>query len=277
MMIHEKYLKTAAGNTPSIGELMRHNHDECGDKRGRLYVKRTEKGYLYHCHNCAPQCSGFVNKKVALTNEELKEKIINPMSGMVSPQNHYEFPPDFEDLLPIEWCRWLAQFDIFPEDAAEYGIGWSPSSGNLIMPVFNNEGEVHAWTERLQSHRQKNGVKYLLRTPDMGSMEDHLYIDDDPWPYLVLVEDYLSTIKVGKAANAFCLNGSFLPRYLIPELRRYDRVFVWLDYDKRDACINMATRLNNLGIKAVPISTKKDPKALSLDRINRLLEKRMNV
>lgn len=279
MTIDAKYLCDDAGELLKLNQLVRHNHEECGDTRKRLYIKKVKKGYLAHCHNCAPLYSGFMPNKDKLTMKEIAQ-LINSSPNVTQIQgNPYIFPSDFCSELPHLWSQWLAQCGITAAEAGHFGIGWSPTTKRLIMPVYDEHDAIVSWTERVSPNDEwlKKGVpKYIQKARIIKDEKDHLHAQFAKTDYVVLVEDYLSTVKVSRLANVICLCGSYMPSYLIPIIRQYERVIVWLDEDKEAEGRLLAQRLNRIGMKAHHISTRRDPKYISEVEMRHLLTKGAN-
>ena len=89
---------------------------------------------------------------------------------------------------------------------------------------------------------------------------------------VVLVEDVVSAIKIGRQFNCIALLTTSMPNEFIQELARSGRaVIIWLDYDKRAKMIRDVLKLQSFGIKARRVLTVKDPKAYSDEEIKELL------
>lgn len=105
---------------------------------------------------------------------------------------------------------------------------------------------------------------------------------DVVYPYdLVVVEDALSAIRVGKFVPAVALLGTtvrdkehtVLSHARVSEGRTNPRVAVWLDGDKagRKGRENVARKLSLVGAEVSRINTDKDPKRYTDREIRRLL------
>jgi hypothetical protein len=90
---------------------------------------------------------------------------------------------------------------------------------------------------------------------------------------LVIVEDILSAIKVGRYCNSLALLGSYVPDDLITKLQKYEKIFIWLDYDKLSSSYKYAKRIKALtGLPVKVIITKEDPKYINDTAIKQHLE-----
>jgi hypothetical protein len=94
---------------------------------------------------------------------------------------------------------------------------------------------------------------------------------------LVLVEDVLSAIVVGRHAAARPLFGSKLTDaqkdQIFNDADLYDTILVWLDKDKYPESIDIQRYLANSGWDARVVSTRSDPKDLDAIEIQRLVER----
>ena len=78
----------------------------------------------------------------------------------------------------------------------------------------------------------------------------------------VITEDIISAIKIHKATSfdAIAVLTNSIGDDIIITLKKYQKVFVWLDYDIRVSAIKQTSRLKSLGINVTSIITKLDPK-----------------
>jgi DNA primase len=92
---------------------------------------------------------------------------------------------------------------------------------------------------------------------------------------LVCVEDVISAIKIAKSNKNVCvipLLGSIIPLELTETiLKRFNKVFIWLDRDKAIEAVKQARNLKQKGIDSDVIITPKDPKEYSTGEINEWL------
>ncbi len=89
----------------------------------------------------------------------------------------------------------------------------------------------------------------------------------------VVTEDIISAIKVHKATgfDAIAILTNSIGDDIIVTLNKYQRVFVWLDWDIRISAIKQTSRLKSLGINVTSIVTKLDPKEYDNDEIKQIL------
>ena len=214
------------------------------------------------------------------------------------------FPTDFTREVPARALPWLLQYGL-PYSYWQKSIGYSPSSQRLVFLV----GEPHAFSigryvgsneevvpkdptvvygirdvERVQkpntrkwyvwgdSHKQcivvKPNGEYLTQ-------EEASSLSDTTVP-IVIVEDLISAHKVANAgATSVPLFGTILHPCHVKQLQQANAdVILWLDQDQQMAVKKKALNLEGLINKPVKIiSTKQDPKFLSINEINREVNK----
>jgi hypothetical protein len=263
-----------------VGTEVRYNHEECNDSRGRLYVRRTPYGYYYFCHNC-----GYKGRSRSdeLTPQETIKAVERLQENQVVAPNEIKLPDDFITDIPDRGLAWLYKYGITDGEIGRFGFGFSRTLNRLILPVFRDQDLIY-WQGRALDPEQK--PKYInIRAGGKGvffqsdfltssicsgmlaggrvGREDHL---------VCIVEDILSAIKVGRVTNAIALLGSYIPDSLSRILDSYDRVFVWLDSDKRKEAIKYSQRIQVLtGKQTKVIYTEKDPKEYTDNEIRQVL------
>jgi DNA primase len=89
---------------------------------------------------------------------------------------------------------------------------------------------------------------------------------------LILVEDVLSAIKVGRHYHTVAVLGSHINDAVIAQAITKKRVMLWLDDDKYKESQAFSSRLRGLGILAVSLTSNKDPKCLADSEIRLMVE-----
>lgn len=83
---------------------------------------------------------------------------------------------------------------------------------------------------------------------------------------LVIVEDSLSSLKVGRVTCSAPLFGSSISNNKLSRLvKPFDEVVVWLDSDKLNSARNISARVQMLGKKSRVVYTELDPKYLNAE------------
>lgn len=246
----------------------RYNHEECGDNRGRLYVKRIKKGWIWHCFNCGRSGLQY-NKDKGRTLDETKE-LIRQQRNIVDSHTDdagIHLPSSYTTEIPTEAKCWLAKYGLTEKDL-RCGYAYK----RLILPLYNKEGELIFWQGRNLGKVTKDNPKYVnVRSK---KTDYAIFKGTSNAKVVVLVEDILSAIKV---SNTQCVDsvpilGSYIPTSILPFIKDYDTIFIWLDYDKRFTSIKAASTLHELSCKVCrTIITEKDPKEYTIEEIKEIL------
>ena len=89
---------------------------------------------------------------------------------------------------------------------------------------------------------------------------------------LVIVEDSLSSIRVGRSCTALPLFGSSISNSkLVKAVKPFEEIIVWLDSDKFPQAQAISSRIRSLGKQARVVYTEKDPKYVDDSEIKRLI------
>lgn len=272
-----------------IGDELRFSHEECGDTKDRLYIKRVRGGWIYHCHNCAPACSGFA-KDTSITSPSQtlvylqalqKDHSINPKKG-----GRIYLPSDFDTKIPTPGLGWLYKYQISDEEIKTYNFGYSKSLNRLVLPVYNQEGDLVFYQGRNLGKVTKQNPKYINMR---GSRDDIFFrrlcgsVDGDdcgissgserPTDCLCIVEDILSAIRVGRQLPTLAILGSYLSTSLLQSFKDYGKIIIWLDFDKASTTLKELRRTAILtGKKIVPLITKLDPKEYNDLKIKEMID-----
>ena len=173
-------------------------------------------------------------------------------------------PDDVTITIPREPLLWLLNYGINEGEVATYKYLWSPSKKWLILPLFsgcNHDGdqEVVAFQARNFS---ESGPKYITD----GPISRHCFVTGllSRRKIVILVEDAVSTIRVGREATTMCLFGSHVGNFELMQAKFLaPKCIIWLDYDKRKVAQETARKLSAFGFPSTTIITGADPKALS--------------
>lgn len=138
---------------------------------------------------------------------------------------------------------------------------------------FDPETSRHVLTlGDFKEGRSVNGAQ--PKTLSIGEKPLYIFGADAYSSGLVLVEDPVSAIKVSRVMPAMALFGSSMSDTLLKfVLGQYnvERVYIWLDPDKREAAIAMAKVFHRKAFEAKAILTRDDPKVYSEHEIKRYL------
>lgn len=260
MKVH-KFLPEEYRHLTDTGVMLQFDHKECGDSRKRLYVTKTSTGWVFHCHNCAPTMSGhYADKQKQLTAPlKTKARILDVQHTKIKNTSTIKLPDDFTMTLTGEGAVWLLKYGITDLERRRHMIGYSPSSGRLILPVFKDK-KVIFWQGRLLETPTKQRPKYL--SVSAKGVDKMLEIQRG-LDRVVIVEDVLSAIKVSRHCSAIALLGSFIPDSMFDKIKKYKSVGIWLDADKYQQSLVYANRMREFGHRVITITTPKDPKEQS--------------
>ena len=176
---------------------------------------------------------------------------------------------------------WLLKAGIGYDLARHYGIGYSPRANRVILPVYQDK-ELIAFIARAVDGEKP---KYIARHKDgfhnavfRSDDSTKLVHPDGPLDVLVIVEDYLSAVRVGRITRSVSLLGTANKAdALLPELGSDTKAVVWLDPDKagRNGRNKIARSLSLFGVEPLLLNTKRDPKFYSNREIRELIYDRL--
>lgn len=239
----------------------RSNCPDCGDKRNRLYTRVVDGNKkVYFCHNC--NAKGIISDGTWTPSVALKElqRIMSKKDPTTFFEKKIRLPYDFTLELPLKASLWLQKYSITLDEIKQFRFGWSPKERRLILPVFQDNQLIY-YQGRTFEKITKDNPKYL-NIRQSGAKNVYFRRNHSDSNTIVVVEDILSAIKVGRYVNSLALLGSYLPPSIIPILRGHNVVF-WLDDDKYESAFKFMTKVATRGIKSTTIRTKLDPKEVS--------------
>lgn len=144
---------------------------------------------------------------------------------------------------------------------------WFQYEPNMDRYIFHYKGEEGTfWEARNPEKKPKsiqNGKKPFFPLINL----------EDETNTLVIVEDLISAICVGRYFSSLPLFGSFIRPEWIGEITKsklFNRVFVWLDEDKTQTAIDISRKISILKPSYV-IRTKEDPKAIFEEEMREIL------
>lgn len=185
-------------------------------------------------------------------------------------------PPDLSSSIPAAPSNWLKKYQITPNEVARHRMSWSPSWERLIWPYFTPEGKLMFWQGRYFGHPEPGRPKYYNSGDPSAIMDIHgVEFMESCGRTLVLVEDKLSAIKVGRMTTVMPLYGSNLPDEQLRALAMmFDVVVLWLDHDMAYKMMGICNRMGNFFKEASMILTRGDPKVYGNAQIRTELVKK---
>ena len=155
--------------------------------------------------------------------------------------------------LPKEPLAWLRRYGITDEEIHKNGICWNETSNCLVFPILDNLRVVATASRNFSGQ----GPKYITK----GNTKQFYKVFTNPTDIYVLVEDFVSAIKVGRHYNCCPLLGAHVPLSLILSLAwRKPRLRIWLDPDKRIEAMKFTQRALQYIPDVATIVADKDPK-----------------
>lgn len=234
-------------------------HDRCPacskigrDRKGDNLAVYADGGeYCFSCGYTKP--SG--NRKY------LQKALEQPTTALNKETDIYPLPEDVTPLFPPKVLKWLNQYELGWPDIVENNLLWSEREQRLIFPFDGG------WQGRSFEDVSKKWFS-------QGKLEQILFFKNIKYEEpIILVEDIISCIKVGKLYPCVCLFGSHCSPTRYSQLSYFSNsVVFWLDYDKRSSAVAQAVRARTLGFEAKTLVTGQDPKEYSLAEIKELVE-----
>ena len=179
-------------------------------------------------------------------------------------------PRDATSIIDGVALRWLSDYDITREEVVSNKLLWSDYRQMLIFPFYSpNSGSLIAW----QGRCFKDGY---ARYQTMGSKEEVFWVQGLTHAHshgIILVEDCVSAIKVGRQAACMPLLGCGLGSERRTKLRAFTgKLTFWLDYDKAKEAYEYAQQQRILGYRCQVIVTQDDPKVYTDPEIKEILQ-----
>ena len=238
-----------SNNSGVTSEFLRHEPcPRCGSN-DNLGVYSDHHVYCFGCgyFSCNPRFSNLTH---------FQEKVKSNLKSL---------PEDTQKQIGVKGWQWLKKYGIMESECSNFL--WSDSKEWLIYTVRDSERELLMWQARTF-----NGVdrKYLT----FGPASDILNIIGTPTNNkIILCEDILSSIKIGRFCESMCLWGSNIPLKTLTRLAtRFKRLGIWLDSDKAKESLKSNRRASQLGFEVQTIITTKDPKEYENPEIRSIIE-----
>ncbi len=160
----------------------------------------------YHCFACN-------TGKYADRAFSIRPRLVN---------NIPEFPEYTSNLseYKLEALEWLTKYNITEYLIHKHSIHSCVDDGSLLF--LNIQGDT------IRGYQRRDAVTRLITT--QGEKIPMLFESNED--VLVLVEDYISAIRVSKFCDTLCLWGIKIAYdELYAKFKQYDKILVWLDND----------------------------------------------
>ena len=227
---------------------------------------------------CFSRCGYFVPGSSKLSREELRQRL-ESVKLQEEKNDTPHLPFDYTLALPEEPLSWLRQYGITDEERFRFKLGWSDYYESLILPAFDIWGNLLVVQRRYFGPENPRIPKYHTKgrpesviwsvCPVRGvsdSDPDDTYNGD-----VVVVEDVISAIKVGRVAEATPLWGSAVSDAKLSQIMgRWGYVIYWLDHDKAATAAKLRQKTSVFAGSST-IVTEKDPKCYDDEHIRSLI------
>ena len=265
------------------GQSVRVNHTspDCSGSSNSMVIRRTNDGFTAKCFRCGRSGKRNIHDLSTLKSRKARSIDQSSVSGYV-PSRHIKQrlgvvckSIEQEDGRIVERLAdfgihgkvWLNKYGITPHEVKTYGICYDLEEDSLIFPTFDADG-LAGFQERClrPGYDGPKYLSYFIRTAVQLCAAPEADMAG-----LVLVEDFVSAIKVGRVMQAMPLrttNMSTMQKRVVLDInvREY---YVWLDNDnsivKRQQ-LALKNELDKLGT-AYLIKTANDPKVYTTNEI----------
>lgn len=225
-------------------------HEPCPKCGSKDNLARYSDGSGY-CFGCG--YTEFTTKYVPQNDDEEAPKVV-------------KLPEDCTEQIDDKGLAWLNRYDIHASERHRYRMLWSPSKQQLIFPLFDKSQALVAYQAR--NFHPESKVKYKSQ----GKIHDVMYFCGKKATPIILVEDLLSAIKIGRLGVAMPLWGSEASTPLLMRLKDHcNGIIVWLDSDKWKNSHDIVKRAQSIGLPAMSVFTNLDPKEYNDDQIKYFL------
>lgn len=238
----------------AVGKRARVSHD-CGPG-SCMIVSNNLDSFKAWCFRCCE--AGYVAKVPTLADQvEIRKTRAaeQELSSAVLP-----LPTNYDiDSWPIQAKVWLYKGGLSKPRIEALGIYYHEPTKRVVIPIVEGE-ELTYWQARAVMPDQQ--PKYINPSIDRAKVLPSF----GSGPVIVLTEDYLSAVQVGRVTEAWSLLGVDLKAPILAKLLDDGRpVACWLDPDKAGIEGNqrISKELRSLGVEVSIIESSKDPKLLS--------------
>ena len=250
----------------------RFEHD-CPTGPGRdrpLVVTRIATGWKWFCHRCGEKGIKWakgLSPKEWLKFNQAREVFENMTVSKVT------LPHGMTKHIPAVGLAWLYKYGIEDADIDYYGIGYSTTLNRVVLPVYGEDGTLLYYQARNLGAITERSPKYM-NVKARGRQDIYFKVTppERKTDKVVIVEDILSGIRVGKIKDSYGLLNAYIPDDLIFLLAKvYPLIVLWLDPDKWDRMLKRTKRFRSLGLNVKMVRVNQDPKFYTDDEIGQTI------
>ena len=234
----------------------------CCGKNVDAIISNDQKGFSFYCFRCGTRLYEHCGSRRIDELRKLRELNAQPVP--------VEIPKDFTPDIPVQHACWLYRAGISKAVYMEKGIGWSDSLQRIVIPLYSDSGELLYFQCRAV---HKGQIPKYKNPPVNKSRLLYLVKHSQQFKRIVVCEDILSAIRVGKHIDACSIMGTSTSDAQALQLSKYKRVTYWLDPDEAgERGTKKGIRKMKLVTQADSISSSVDPKLLSDREIRDFLQ-----
>ncbi len=171
----------------------------------------------YHCFTCGKKKNGVIR--------DFLKPLITSNKNLELPEctnNIRQFSPNV--------LEWLYKYYVYDDLIRKYNIMYAPfaefgvfKGESLILPLIVNR-EIISYQRRFFPNKQ-----FITK----GDKTSPFTINRDNLQNIVLVEDYISAVRLGELTNVICLQGTHMNWICLKLLEKSTyNIKIWLDPDK---------------------------------------------
>lgn len=188
-----------------------------------------------------------------------------------------QLPKDATVAIDFVALEWLTKYEIETKEVVKYGMLWSPAKKMLIFPFYADTDEIGHPTGKLMGWQGRSfNSNYDMKYYKVGGFTDFfniLNLHNGRGSDIIIVEDFLSAIKIARNYTSMALLGSNLSTQRMKLLEGFaEDLTFWMDEDKADKGLELARTGSMLGFRTKYIITKHDPKEYNDDQIKETVE-----
>lgn len=231
----------------------------CCKADNSMVVYHTARGYSCYCHRC--KHSDFESHGVRSIADIRRHKAELEFIH----DKEIKLPKDYTLVTPDYAMHWYIKCGISPELAASYGIGYSSILDRIVIPIYEDDKLAALQLRAIHDYQKP---KYL--NPGGRKIEENVFRSGVSNGVVVVVEDVLSAIKVGKVAPTISILGTNCSDARARKIAKENHTaIVWMDGDKagREGRANTIKQLSLLGVRCFRVDTTLDPKKYNTEQI----------
>jgi hypothetical protein len=216
-----------------------------------------------HCYGCSYHKGGDVlySIKHKLGNKHVDNALLTSLPHYSDSDSNATYN------LPERPLQWLHGYGITDDEIHSNQIWYDLRKDLLVFPIYNGV-QLMATSARYFGTNSKH-PKYL--TSGLKNNHFKLFARNESDVY-VLVEDFVSAIKVGRHFNCIPLLGCVAPIRLVLSLVPSRPILrLWLDPDKNLSSVNQVQHMLQFLPNCASILTEHDPKDYSDAQIKRII------